>query len=90
MYYAVFFSLIINVLSLLSIAWLLESSCPDFIRTSISYPLCSMGQIATLTLHDTLVVLASSLGRPVILIFFWYFLPVTGFRTTSWHPVIRP
>jgi hypothetical protein len=67
MYYAVFLSLIINVLSLLPFAWLLESSRPDFIQTSISYPLRSIGQIATLTLHITLVVLASSLGRPVIL-----------------------
>jgi hypothetical protein len=62
MYYAVFFSLIINVLSLLSFAWLLESSRLDFIQTSISYPLCSIGQIAALTLYVTLVVLASFLG----------------------------
>ena len=68
MYYAVFFSLIINVLSLLSFAWLLESSRPDFIRTSTSYPLRSIGQIVTLTLYTYLVVLASSLGRPVILL----------------------
>jgi hypothetical protein len=62
MYYAVFLSLIINVLSLLSFAWLLESSRPDFIRTSISHPLRSIGQIVTLTLYNTLVVLASILG----------------------------
>ena len=67
MYYAVFFRLIINVLSLLSFAWLLESSRPDFIRTSIPHPLLSIGQIVTLTLYDTLVVLASILGQPVIL-----------------------
>jgi hypothetical protein len=66
MYYAVFFSLIINVLSLLSFAWLLESSHPDFIRTSNSRPLRSIGQIVTLTLYDTLVVLASILGQPAI------------------------
>jgi hypothetical protein len=58
MYYAVFFSLIINVLSFLSFAWLLESSRLDEVRTSISYPLRSIGQIATLTLNVTLVVLA--------------------------------
>jgi hypothetical protein len=68
MYYAVFFSLIINVLSLLSFAQLLESSRPDFIRTSISHPLRLIGQIVTLTLYDTLVVLASILGRLVILL----------------------
>jgi hypothetical protein len=43
MYYPVFFSLIINVLSLLSFAWL-------------PYPLRLIGQIATLTLYNSFVV----------------------------------
>jgi hypothetical protein len=54
--------LIINVLSFLSFAWLLESSRPDIIQTSALYLLRSIGQIATLTLHIYLVVLASSLA----------------------------
>jgi hypothetical protein len=62
MYYAVFLSLIINVLSFLSSAWLLESSRLDFIRTSNLYTLCSIGQIVTLTHHIYLVVLVSSLA----------------------------
>jgi hypothetical protein len=83
MYYAVFFRLVINVLS--SFAWLLELSRPDFIQTSTSYSLRLIGQIAALTLHNSCVVLASS--HPISS---QYFHPVSGFQTTGWHPVIRP
>ncbi|KAJ7823844.1 hypothetical protein B0H13DRAFT_2375879 [Mycena leptocephala] len=75
MYYAVFFSLIINVLSLISSAWLLESSRPDFIRTSTLYPLRSIGQIVTLTLIH-LFCGACVFPRPTgHLVIIRYFLP---------------
>jgi hypothetical protein len=63
MYYAVFCSLIINVLSSYSSAWHLESSHLDFIQTSTLYPLCSIGQIVALTLHISFVVLVSFLAN---------------------------
>jgi hypothetical protein len=90
MSYVVFFSLIINVLSLLSLRFALESHRPDFIWTFLTCRLYSIGPDSCahpLPHFCGVSVRSQPTGRtsirPVILS-----KPVI--RTTGWHPVIRP
>ena len=86
MYYAVLFSLIINVLSVLSFAWLLESSRLDVYL--LSSPLDWPDSCAHPICHFCGACVFPRLTGHLLTV--RYFLPVTGFRTTSQHPVIRP